>query len=188
MYSHCNTIFKQLLSFLPRDDFNRFFGQHNADKGVRKLTTWNQLTALLYAQATGKQSLRDIEIGLNMHSNNWYHLGIKMIDADDHYRIYHKDGCCWAGQDAASMHAYFDTSAEFSACQKGIVDERKIAKMDYPVSMAIRRVASMPEDERKAFWSDCEKALEEHKRIPKSSMQKINLKGLRKWVFPTIKR
>jgi hypothetical protein len=28
MYIHCNTIFNQLLSFLPKDDFNHFVGQH----------------------------------------------------------------------------------------------------------------------------------------------------------------
>ncbi len=77
--NYCNTIFNQLLNFIPKDDFKRFVGQHNADKGIRKLTTWNQLITLLYAQATGKKSLRDIEIGLNVHSNTWAHLGIKSV-------------------------------------------------------------------------------------------------------------
>lgn len=79
MYIYCSTIFNQLLSFLPKNDFKSFVGQHKADKGIRKLTTWNQLTTLLFAQATGKQSLRDIEIGLSMHSNLWYHLGINTV-------------------------------------------------------------------------------------------------------------
>jgi hypothetical protein len=30
----------------------------------------------LYAQITGKKSLPDIETGLKMHQNNWYHLGL----------------------------------------------------------------------------------------------------------------
>lgn len=76
---YSNTIFNQLLSFLPKYKFNQFVGQHNGDKYVKKLTTWNQLTALLYAQATGKKSLRDIETGLKIHENQWYHLGISSV-------------------------------------------------------------------------------------------------------------
>jgi len=77
--SHCNTIFNQLLGFLPRNEFNAFVGQHNADKYVKKLNAWNQLIALLFAQATGKDSLREIELGLTLHASSWYHLGIKSV-------------------------------------------------------------------------------------------------------------
>lgn len=76
---YSNTIFNQLLSFLPKNKFNQFVGQHNGDRYVKKLTTWNQLTALLYAQATGKKSLRDIETGLKMHETKWHHLGVKSV-------------------------------------------------------------------------------------------------------------
>ena len=76
---YSNTIFNQLLSFLPKYKFKEFVGQHNGDRYVKKLTTWNQLTALLYAQATGKKSLRDIETGLKLHENQWYHLGISSV-------------------------------------------------------------------------------------------------------------
>jgi len=77
--SYVNTIFNQLLDLLPRDKFQVFIGQHKSDRYVKKLSTWNQLTALLYAQATGKESLRDIETGLSVHVQNWYHLGIKSV-------------------------------------------------------------------------------------------------------------
>ena len=76
---YSSTIFNQLLSFLPKYKFKEFVGQHQGDRYVKKLTTWNQLTALLYAQATGKKSLRDIEIGLKIHESQWYHLGIKSV-------------------------------------------------------------------------------------------------------------
>jgi len=76
---YSNTIFNQLLGFLPKYKFNQFVGQHNGDRYIKKLTTWNQLTALLYAQATGKKSLRDIETGLKIHKNQWYHLGIGSV-------------------------------------------------------------------------------------------------------------
>jgi hypothetical protein len=71
------TILQQLLQLLPRDQFQSFVGQHDADKYVKKLTCWNQLTVLLYAQATSKNSLRDIETGLLASGNKWYHLGLE---------------------------------------------------------------------------------------------------------------
>jgi hypothetical protein len=77
--SYSNTIFNQLLNFLPKNKFNQYIGQHQADRYTKSLTAWNQLAALLYAQATGKDSLREIETGLNLHNSDWYHLGINTV-------------------------------------------------------------------------------------------------------------
>src|SRR3989344_3549609 len=74
-----NTIFNQLLDFLPRGQFDSFVGQHKADRYVKRFTCWQQLLTLLYAQATGKDSLREIETGLAAHSNKWYHLGLESV-------------------------------------------------------------------------------------------------------------
>src|SRR3989339_12306 len=71
------TVLNQLLNLMPHDQFDGFVGQHKADKYVKKLTCWNQLTILLYAQATGKDSLRDIEKGLSVWGSRWYHLGLE---------------------------------------------------------------------------------------------------------------
>jgi hypothetical protein len=79
MYHYTNTILNQLLTFLPKQQFDHFVGQHNGDRYVKKLTTWNQLVVLLYAQATGKESLREIETSLTAQQGIWYHLGIKGI-------------------------------------------------------------------------------------------------------------
>jgi len=77
--NYTNTIFNQLLNFLPRHKFNQFVGQHESDKYTKRLTTWNQLVALVYAQATGKDSLREIETGFNLNKNIWYHLGVGSV-------------------------------------------------------------------------------------------------------------
>ncbi len=77
--AYANTIFNQLLNFVPRQHFNAFVRQHEADRYVKKLTTWNQFIALLYAQATGKESLRDIETGLLIQSEKWAHLGVQSV-------------------------------------------------------------------------------------------------------------
>ena len=77
--NYTSTIFNQLLNFLPKHKFQSFVGQHNADRYVKKLDTWNKFVALLYAQATGKDSLREIETGLSLHQSTWYHLGVLSV-------------------------------------------------------------------------------------------------------------
>lgn len=77
MTTRTTTVLNQLLDLLPEDQFDCFVGQHKGDLYVKKLTCWNQLTILLYAQATGKDSLRDIESGLSVYGNRWYHLGLE---------------------------------------------------------------------------------------------------------------
>src|ERR1700737_893192 len=79
MYTYSNTILNQLLSFIPKSKFGAFIGQHKGDRYVKSLTTWNQLVILLYAQATGKTSLREIETGLKTHPGTWYHTGIATV-------------------------------------------------------------------------------------------------------------
>jgi hypothetical protein len=74
--SYSNTVFNQLLHLIPRAKFNQAVAQNQADKHIRKMTAWNQFIVLLYAQATGKESLREIETGLNVHGETWHHLGV----------------------------------------------------------------------------------------------------------------
>lgn len=96
--NYSSTIFNQLLNFLPKHKFKQLVIEHDTDKHIRKLTTWNQFVALLYAQATGKDSLREIETGLNVHNNIWYHLGVGSVakssladaNARRDYRVYER--------------------------------------------------------------------------------------------------
>ena len=76
---YSNTIFNQLLNFLPRYRFNQIVGEYQGDKYVKSMTTWNQFVALLYAQASSKESLREVAIGFNVQKNTWYHLGVNTI-------------------------------------------------------------------------------------------------------------
>lgn len=95
---HVSTVFSQIMQFLPKSKFDQFVGQHNGDRYTKKLSSWNQLQILLFSQATGKESLRDIETGLSLHENKWYHLGIQTVarstlsDANNNrsYEIYEK--------------------------------------------------------------------------------------------------
>ena len=71
-----NTIFNQLLNMLPRYRFEQDVIEAQANRYTRHFTAWNQLLVNLYAQVSGKKSLRDIETGLKMQQGSWYHLGL----------------------------------------------------------------------------------------------------------------
>lgn len=77
--AYTNTVFNQLLTFIPREQFKGFVRMYKGDRYVKKVTTWNHFIALLYAQATGKDSLREIETGLALHAESWSHLGIASV-------------------------------------------------------------------------------------------------------------
>ena len=61
------TVFKQLLQFLPRHDFNKCIARYNGHYKVRKFSCYDQFLCLAYAQISGRESLRDIETCLNSH-------------------------------------------------------------------------------------------------------------------------
>ena len=84
---YSTTIFGQLLAFLPKEKLKKFTGQHNLEKYIKKLTVWNHLVVLLYAQATGKDSLREIETGLLMNYGSWHHLGINTVSKSSIARV-----------------------------------------------------------------------------------------------------
>jgi hypothetical protein len=72
---HHNSLFHQLLQFLPWGKFEQLVAKHGADRGVRRMTTKSQLIALMYGQLAGAQSLREIEQGMSSHAHRLYHLG-----------------------------------------------------------------------------------------------------------------
>lgn len=76
---HLNTVFAELLKHLPRHQFEKAVSARNGDRYVKRFTAWNQLTTLLYAQISRKESLREIETGLAAHGERLYHLGLTGI-------------------------------------------------------------------------------------------------------------
>ena len=75
--SKTTIVLNQLQHLLPLPEFASFVTQHQADKYVKRLTCRNQLTILLYAQATEKDSLRAIQTSLTIRDSTWYHLGLE---------------------------------------------------------------------------------------------------------------
>jgi hypothetical protein len=77
--SHINTILYQLQQIIPGYEFEKLIEKYNGEHYVKKFSCKSQLTTMLYAQATGKDSLRDIQTGLMVNQDYLYHLGIKTI-------------------------------------------------------------------------------------------------------------
>ena len=72
---HHNTVFHDMLKHVPWNAFKDLVAAHGADKSVRRLTTKDQLIALLYGQLAGASSLREITGGLESHAARLYHVG-----------------------------------------------------------------------------------------------------------------
>ncbi len=77
--AHSNTILKQMLNLIPRHQFETIVKNYSGNRYVKCFNCWNQLTTLLYAQASGKDSLREIEQGLQVQDSKRYHLGLPKI-------------------------------------------------------------------------------------------------------------
>ncbi len=72
---HHNSVFHDLLKRVPWDRFADLVEMHEADKHIRRLSTKDQLIALLYGQLSGAASLREIVGGLQSHRTRLYHVG-----------------------------------------------------------------------------------------------------------------
>ncbi len=72
---HYNTIFNQPFNFIPRHRFDKMVESLKMNKYSKEFTAWRQFLTVLYAQISGKDSLREIESGLLTHKNKLYHLG-----------------------------------------------------------------------------------------------------------------
>lgn len=77
--SHYTTILNEMLNLIPRHRFETLVKQHQTDRYVKHFNCWNQLTTLLYAQASGKISLRDIQQSFQVQVARLYHLGLNSV-------------------------------------------------------------------------------------------------------------
>jgi hypothetical protein len=76
---HHNSVFHQILKLIPWGQFERLVERHGADRGIRRMSTKDQLVALLYGQLSGATSLREITGGLESHASRVYHLGARPV-------------------------------------------------------------------------------------------------------------
>ena len=72
---HHNTVFGDILKFIPWRRFEALVEEYDSDARVRRLSTKRQFLALLYGQLSGASGLREIVTGLSSHAARLYHLG-----------------------------------------------------------------------------------------------------------------
>lgn len=71
-----STVFGQMLRMVDWGGFRGRVKEYGADRYTKHFTARNQFLVNLYAQVTGKGSLRAIEVGMKMHQGLWYHWGL----------------------------------------------------------------------------------------------------------------
>ena len=77
--AHDNTVFAQMLKFIPRHEFESLAHQYHSDLRLRKMTRWTQFVAIATAQLSGRTSLRDVVSNLTAQARKLYHLGIRSV-------------------------------------------------------------------------------------------------------------
>jgi hypothetical protein len=72
-------IFGQLLSFLDKSQIKRASKELDADRYVKKFTSYKHVVVMLFAVFEGYHSIRDTVLGLLSHANKLQHLGLDYI-------------------------------------------------------------------------------------------------------------
>jgi hypothetical protein len=67
------------MQFICRNQFKKCVDKYNGDRYSKSFSCWQQFITLIFAQAKGITSLRDIVISLKSQRSKWYHLGIANI-------------------------------------------------------------------------------------------------------------
>ncbi len=90
-------IFAQLVEHLPHKEFQKCVARYRGDANPRGFSCWDQYLAMIFAQLTYRESLRDIEACLGAMQSKLYHMGFRgrvrrstLADANDAHpwRIY----------------------------------------------------------------------------------------------------
>lgn len=71
------TIFSQLLDFLPTYEFNQCVRRYRGNYRMRQFSCRDQFLCMAFAQLTYRESLRDIETCLRAMSHRLYHAGFR---------------------------------------------------------------------------------------------------------------
>jgi hypothetical protein len=70
-------VFAQVMAYLPLKAFSRMVTARRAQHKVQDFSCLDQFLVLAFAQLTGRESLRDIEINLRAQRKNFYHMGLR---------------------------------------------------------------------------------------------------------------
>ena len=76
-----NTIFAQVLDFLPKRQFRRCVARYQGNHRIRSFTCSDQFLCMAFAQLTYRDSLRDIECCLRAMKDKLYHFSSAMPES-----------------------------------------------------------------------------------------------------------
>lgn len=77
--AHNNTVLNQILQLVPRHEIEGLSKQHHQGRMFRSANRWSQFVTLVFAQITGRVSLRDVLTGMNSQRHKLYHLGVRLL-------------------------------------------------------------------------------------------------------------
>lgn len=77
--AHANTILHQVLSLIPRPEFEALAQEHSTGRRSRIFSRWNQFACLLFIHLAGRRSMRDGIRGLGANLKQFYHLGLRVV-------------------------------------------------------------------------------------------------------------
>jgi Domain of unknown function (DUF4372) len=93
------TLFAQVIEYVPWKTFGRIVNRYRGDSGVRTLGCADLFRVMAFAQLTWRESLRDIEVCPTANQTKLFHMGLKNIPARStlsdalnlrDWRIYHE--------------------------------------------------------------------------------------------------
>ena len=70
-------VFAQLMRHLPLHAFRHAVAKYDGDRYIKRFSCLDQFLCMAFAQLTGRESLRDIEVCLRAQQTKLYHLGIR---------------------------------------------------------------------------------------------------------------
>ena len=76
---HYNTIMQQMQTLVRRHQFESIVNNVLGNRYVKYFTCWQQFTVMLFAQISGKDSLREIQNAFLAQAGKLYHLGLKAV-------------------------------------------------------------------------------------------------------------
>lgn len=85
--AHNNTVFSQLLKFIPRHEFESLAKKHHQGQKLRKMSRWSQFVALGLGQLSSRSSLRDIVENISAQTKKLYHLGATIVSRSSLARV-----------------------------------------------------------------------------------------------------
>lgn len=74
-------IFAQIMDFIPRYEFKKLVDKYQGNYRIRTFTCWDQWLCMSFAQLSFRESLRDIEVCLNVQPEKLYYMGVRGIVA-----------------------------------------------------------------------------------------------------------